>query len=372
MKTVTVNLLDRSYQIQISPGLLAGIADRLEEMQADKAVIITDNLVYSLYGKPIISSLKKKNIKYKVIKIPVGEEQKKINTVVKMYDKLVDFQLPRDGVVIALGGGVIGDIAGFVAATYMRGVKLVQVPTTLLAQVDSAVGGKTGVNHPRGKNMIGSFYQPKMVIIDVLTLLTLPQKEVETGLAEVVKYGIIEDESFFNFLEKNSHLLNAKAFKNKKAIPGIMKVWETIVEESCKIKAKVVSEDEREETGRRMILNLGHTFGHAFEALTNYSRYRHGEAVSIGLVAASRLAERMKLIKSEQVAKIIGLLKALNLPVTVDNLPVNKVLESLNIDKKVRQNKINFVVPTAIGKVKIIDQAPLSAVKKVLIEVGCS
>lgn len=366
MKEVKVNLGERSYPIIIGVKLLDSIGSRLKEMGIEKAAIITDPLVYSLFGRKIAKALRGKKINSIVVNVPRGEEQKKLSTVEKIIDQLVNFNMPRDGAIIALGGGVIGDIAGFVAACYMRGIKLVEIPTTLLAMVDSAVGGKTGVNHPKGKNLIGAFYQPKMVLIDVQTLLTLPERELKTGLAEVVKYGVIEDDVFFNFLEKNSRQLSTKAFKNIKAIPAVVKIWETIIEESCKIKAKIVSLDEKEETGQRMVLNLGHTFGHAIETLTKYQKFNHGEAVSIGIAVSSILSERLNKLSAENLKRIIGLLNAMQLPTRIGRIPRAKIIKALYIDKKVRKNKVNFVLPIGIGKVVVTDQVPMRLVKSVL------
>jgi 3-dehydroquinate synthase len=252
----------------------------------------------------------------------------------------------------------------------MRGISYIQVPTTLLAQVDAAIGGKTAVNHPKCKNLIGSFFQPKLVHIDIQTLTTLPARELRTGLAEVVKYGVIEDADFFKFLEANSHHLTTKAFESPDTLRASLKVWQTIVAESAKIKARVVEKDERE-GGLRMILNFGHTIGHALETLTKYKAYNHGEAVAMGMVAAAKVANRRKMIGQEAVSRIISLLEKLGLPTEIERLPSKKILESLAIDKKVRAGKVQFVLPERIGKVVIKNNVPLKVVRQILKEMGC-
>jgi 3-dehydroquinate synthase len=252
----------------------------------------------------------------------------------------------------------------------MRGLDYVQVPTTLLAQVDAAIGGKTAVNHPKCKNLIGCFYQPKLVFCDIQTLTSLPARELRTGLAEVVKYGVIEDEAFFKFLEENSHHLNTKAFEAPDTLRAALKVWQIIVTESAKIKARIVAQDEKEE-GLRMVLNYGHTVGHAIETLTRYRAYNHGEAVAIGMVAAAKIATGLRLLKPDGVKRIIGLLENLGLPTAVESLTVRQVVRALGIDKKVKGGKIQFVLPERIGKVCISSDVPVKLVKQVLTELGC-
>jgi len=290
--------------------------------------------------------------------------------VSKLYDDLVKGSAHRDSLVIALGGGVIGDMAGFVAATYMRGINYIQVPTTLLAQVDAAVGGKTGVNHPKGKNLIGAFYQPRLVCADIQTLSTLPARELRTGLAEVVKYGMIEDADFFKFLEANAHHLNTKAFEAPDTLRAALKVWQIIVTESAKIKARVVEKDEKENR-LRMILNFGHTVGHAIETLTRYKAYNHGEAIAIGMVAAVRIAYHLRMVGEDSVVRLVDLLDRLSLPTEVEQLPSDKIIKALGIDKKVRGGKVQFVLPEKIGKVVIKGDISPRLVKQALKEVGC-
>jgi 3-dehydroquinate synthase len=236
--------------------------------------------------------------------------------------------------------------------------------------VDAAIGGKTAVNHPRCKNLIGSFYQPKLVYIDIQTLTTLPAREIRTGLAEVVKYGVIADTEFFKFLEANSHHLNTNAFESPDTLRAALKVWQTIVTESAKIKTRVVEKDETE-AGLRMILNYGHTVGHAIEALTRYRAYNHGEAVAMGMIVAARIAYRKKMITLGSVNRIVGLLGKLGLPTEIEGLPAKKILKSLAIDKKVRKGKVQFVLPERLGKVVIKNNVPLKDVRQILREMGC-
>ncbi len=369
MARIKVDLNDRSYDIMVGSGSLSelGRVIRGEEWGKD-IFIITDPLVNDLYGDELRSGLKSFTVH--TLEVPRGERYKNLKAASDLYNQLVKLSAHRDSLIIALGGGVIGDVAGFVAATYMRGINCIQVPTTLLAQVDASIGGKTGVNHPKCKNMIGSFYQPKLVSIDISTLSTLPAREIRTGLAEVVKYGVIEDADFFKFLEANSHHLNTKAFEAEDTKRASLKVWQIIVAESAKIKARVVAKDETE-SGLRMILNYGHTIGHAIETLTKYKAYNHGEAVAVGMVAAARLANRLRMISADQVERIVELLKKLDLPTTIDALPAKKIIKALSVDKKVRAGKVQFVLPEKIGKVVIRDNVSLNSVKAVLMEMGC-
>lgn len=371
MSRIKVDLKERSYDIHVDIDILSEIGTYLKkEADFDKIIIISDPLVNDLYGGVIRSSIRDSGFPVETIEVPRGERYKNLKQAEKLYNKLVEIGAHRDSCIIALGGGVIGDLAGFVAATYMRGMGLVHVPTTLLAQVDASIGGKTSVNHSKCKNLIGSFYQPKFVFIDVKTLTTLPERELKTGLAEVIKYGVIEDQDLFKFLEANEHQLTIKAFEEEDTLRAAMKVWQIIVVESCKIKARVVSEDEREE-GLRMILNFGHTIGHAFETLTRYEKFNHGEAVAIGMVCAAKIARKMRLLDAESVKRIKELLENVGLPSLVDRIPVKRVVKSLSIDKKVRKGKVQFVLPVKIGKVEIRDNVRLKAVREVLREAGC-
>lgn len=369
MAKIKVDLRERSYDILVGGGTLAELGKIIKEEDWGKDIfIITDPLVNDLYGDKLRDGLK--GLKHQTLEVPRGERYKNLKVASQLIDDLVKCSAHRDSLIVALGGGVIGDLAGFVAATYMRGINYIQAPTSLLAQVDASIGGKTGVNHPKGKNLIGSFYQPKMVYIDIKALSTLPARELRTGLAEVVKYGVIEDADFFKFLEANSHHLNTKAFEAEDTLRASLKVWQIIVAESAKIKAKVVAKDETE-SGLRMILNYGHTVGHAVETLTKYKTYNHGEAVAIGMVAAAKIANHLKMISQEVVARISGLLQKLGLPTEIDGLPAKRIIKALQIDKKVRAGKVQFVLPEKIGKVVIKNNVSLRTVKSVLTELGC-
>lgn len=371
MEKVRVDLGVNAYNINVGTGILEELGSTLKKAGSfEKIIIITDPLVNELWGGMLRSSLRSEGFAFEVLEVPRGEKYKNLSVALKLYNKLLEFEAHRDCCIIAFGGGVIGDLAGYVAATYMRGIYLIHVPTTLLAQVDSSIGGKTSVNHPKGKNLIGVFYQPMFVQADVETLTTLPQKEISTGLAEVIKYGVIQDEDFFKFLEINSHHLNTKAFEERDTLKAAMKVWVTIVTESCKIKARIVEQDEKEK-GVRMILNYGHTIGHAIETITKYSVYNHGEAVSIGMVAAARISKEMGMIDEPTVVRIKGLLEKLKLPTSVEGLSSKKIVNSLKVDKKIREGRIRFVLPKKIGKVEIRDDVPIQVVKRVLKEIGC-
>jgi 3-dehydroquinate synthase len=369
MNKIKVDLKENSYSIIVGVDILKDLGRIIKDEKWGKDIfIITDSLVNELYGDVLRKSLK--DFKTNTIEVPRGERFKTTKTLQSIYDQMVKLSAHRDALIIALGGGVIGDMAGFVAATYMRGINYIQVPTTLLAQVDAAIGGKTGVNHSKGKNLIGAFYQPKMVYIDISTLATLAARELRTGLAEVVKYGIIKDESFFVFLENNNHHLNTKAFESFDTLRASLKVWATIVAESAKIKASVVSQDERE-AGLRMILNFGHTVGHAIETLTKYNSFNHGEAVSIGMVAAAYLAVKLGIFEPKMSQRIVDLLDSLGLPTQIKGLSADKVIKVLEIDKKVKSNKLCLVLPEKIGKVLIKNDVPALAIKQALKEIGC-
>lgn len=307
-----------------------------------KAACITNPIVGKLYGDRAFSSLSRAGFEPYRIDIPDGEEYKSLEWVSHIYDKLIEYRMERQSPIVALGGGVVGDIAGFAAATYLRGIPYVQVPTTLLAQVDSSVGGKTGVNHPMGKNLIGSFYQPKMVLIDVDALKTLEPRDIKAGLAEVIKYGIIRDSGFFAFLESN--------YKDALAL-GDSLVY--AIKVSCSIKAKVIEEDETE-TGVRAILNFGHTLGHAIEAATHYKELRHGEAVAIGMAAAARLSLKLGLCNKDVCQRIEGLLAKVGLPTKLSavsyQLSAKDLFQAMEIDKKMTGGKIKFVMVEDIGR----------------------
>jgi 3-dehydroquinate synthase len=344
METVRVELIERSYDIVIGNGLLDGIGARLKAYgPSPKAALVSNPTVFALYGERVTDSIKKAGFDLEHVIIPDGEEYKNLETLKRIYDELLKHGLDRKSALIALGGGVVGDITGFAAATYMRGISYIQIPTTLLAQVDSSVGGKTGVDHKLGKNMIGAFWQPGLVLIDPVTLKTLPKKQLLAGLAEVIKYGVIYDGELFGFLEANREsILNL----DDKAITYIIR-------RSCEIKADVVSKDERE-SGLRAILNYGHTIGHAIETATGYIRYLHGEAVAIGMHLEAKLSQLLKGIDERQVFRIKALIDSYGLPSEIPK-DINRVdiLSSMQLDKKAVAGKLKFILPESIGAVKI-------------------
>lgn len=346
MRTVKINLPGRSYDIHINSGLLSCTGELFSSLfQAkSKVLVISNAIVNSLYGDMVINSLKKAGFIVKVALMGDGEEYKTLSTALSLYDAVVSFGCHRDSIIVGLGGGIVGDVAGFVASTYMRGTYFVQIPTTLLAQVDSSVGGKVAVNHPSGKNLIGSFYQPNLVIADIATLDTLDEIEYSCGLAEVIKYGIIYDADFFRLLENNTCKLLSR---DKEFLSHV-------IQRSCEIKAEVVQEDETEQN-KRAILNYGHTFGHAFEGASNYTGYKHGEAVAVGMVLAARLAHQMGYIGTEVVRRIKELLDAVKLPtMPKETIPLDKIMMAMYSDKKVRGETLTFILPTDIGSVKIV------------------
>lgn len=365
---VAVDLGKRSYEIVIGAGLLSRTASmvtpwceqRLGKTPAfPKACVITDENVRDLHAKPVVENLQEAGWAAESVVLEPGEESKRLNVVSNVYDRLVAMRADRQTVVIAVGGGVVGDAAGFVAATYARGIPFVQVPTTLLAQVDSSVGGKVGINHPQGKNLIGAFHQPFGVVIDTQTLNTLPERDYRSGLAEVVKYGVILDEEFFAWLEQHVEELNRRD-------PDALR---HVVARCCRLKADVVEADEEERTGLRAVLNYGHTFAHAFEALSGYGTLMHGEAVAIGMIYASTLAERLGRIPDEATGRQQRLLTALNLPVKLPtdvNPDSYEIMDRMRLDKKAAANRLRFVLPTRIGHVELVDEVPETEVTAVL------
>ncbi|ADD02242.1 3-dehydroquinate synthase [Thermoanaerobacter mathranii subsp. mathranii str. A3] len=344
MDFITVDLKEKSYPIYFAYDSFDKLGEIVKKhVRSSKTFIITDSIVYPLYFEKLNESLTKSgfNVSYEVI--PPGEPSKTMEMAQRLLEKAYDNGLLRDSSVIALGGGVVGDIAGFVAATYMRGIDFVQIPTTLLAQVDSSVGGKVGVNLKKGKNIVGAFYQPKMVYIDISVLKTINKREILGGLAEIIKYGIIWDFDLFEYIENNLHeILNLKEDK-----------LTHIIKKSCEIKGKIVSLDEKEEN-LRSILNFGHTVGHAIEALTGYQKYIHGEAVAIGMVYACKLALDLGYINEKYFERIFSLIQKTGLPTDYEDLPKENIVEAIKLDKKSRESKINFVLPSGFGKVEVI------------------
>lgn len=356
MQRLGIDLGERSYDILIGLGLRKRVGEFLKPVfKPSRVVVITHPSINDLYGEEVAESFIVQGWTTDIIEVPEGESSKNLSQAEKLYDHLLELNCDRKSVLVALGGGVIGDLVGFVAATYQRGIPFIQVPTTLLSQVDSSVGGKTAVNHPKGKNMIGAFYQPRLVVADLETLRTLSQKEYRAGLAEVVKYGVIADARLFEFLETHY----------KKILNLDHKSLAHIVETSCAIKARVVEKDERE-SHYRMILNFGHTFGHAIESLTEYALFVHGEAVAMGMVRAAQLSHSVGKCSEEVPKRLEALLKNLGLPVDMPDLDSSAVIESLYHDKKTIGHKIRFILVTEIGSVEIADQMPEEEILKVL------
>ncbi len=355
MHTLSVDLGNRSYPIHIGSGLYT--QERLipGKLLAGKAVVITNETIAPIYLEPLLASLRARETAVIPIVLPDGEAYKSWETLNKIFDALLSNRCERKTPLIALGGGVIGDLTGFAAATYQRGVPFIQIPTTLLAQVDSAVGGKTAINHPLGKNMIGAFYQPQVVIADMDTLRTLPPRELAAGLAEVIKYGFIRDSEFLDWLEKNIDRLNALE-------PEALAF---AVERSCQNKAEVVSGDERE-TGDRALLNFGHTFGHAIEAGMGYGTWLHGEAVAAGMVMAARFSEKLGLINKADVQRVVDILLRAKLPVAAPELGADRYLDLMGHDKKVEGGKIKFILLKTPGEAFISNQYDAAALSGVL------
>lgn len=344
LETMTVPLGNRSYPIYIGADILATIGQRLLEINFPRRVAVVSNpTVGKIYGEIVERSLSAAGIDFLSIHIPDGEEFKTLRTLETIYDELIANNFDRGTGLIALGGGVIGDMVGFAAATFLRGVPFVQVPTTLLAQVDSSVGGKTAVNHSLGKNLIGAFYQPSMVLVDVKTLTTLEPREVAAGMAEVVKYGVIKDGDFFSWLEKEY-----KALQSCQTEALI-----TAVKRSCQIKADIVEVDEKEGS-IRAYLNYGHTFGHAIEALSGYGQWKHGEAVSVGMVVAAKVAEQRGLCQQNDVQRITCLLQSLNLPVDPPDYSLADYVAAMQRDKKVKGGTLTLVLNEGIGNVELV------------------
>jgi 3-dehydroquinate synthase len=354
-----VNTTGGIYPVFIQPDIIADTGKKLKQFGfSGKAVVISDSNVYALYGEKCIQSIKEAGFKTFHFVVPAGETSKSHEEAITIYDFLIKNRIERNDVVVALGGGMVGDLAGFVAATYLRGVPWIQVPTTLIGMVDASIGGKVAVNHVRGKNLIGAFYQPRMVVEDINTLLTLPAREMNSGWAEVIKHGLIIDEKYFRLLERSS----AQLLKLEQEMTGKVVAW------SARIKAQIVSEDEREK-GKRIILNFGHTLAHGLEAATEYSLFLHGEAVSIGMVAAAMISCRSGMLSQDSLVRIRAVLKQFKLPVDCTGVSVQSVLSSMQLDKKVRNEAVNWVLLEKIGKTKISDAVEKNVILDVLHEV---
>lgn len=340
LTNLEVALGPRSYHILIGEGLLSEAGAHVRRAApAERATLITNTTVYALHGERLVESLRGNGYEVDAVELSDGEKYKSLAVATDLYDRLTSLGAQRWDPIVALGGGVIGDLAGFVAGTYMRGVPLVHVPTTLLAQVDSSIGGKTGVNLPAGKNLVGTFYQPRLVLSDIATLATLEKKHALAGVAEVLKYGFLEGKDLVGFLEANlSDVVALRAQEMRQ-----------IVARCAKIKARVVSQDERDE-GARAILNLGHTVGHALEALQGYGTYEHGEAISIGMAAAAVIGMKAGLTEEASAVKVVRLLNRAGLPVRMPAVPVDAISAKIRLDKKARDRQMRFVLLRKIGE----------------------
>ena len=349
MRTLTVNLGERSYPIYVGEDLLSQAGDLLGRAGLGKKVgVVTDAKVGKLYLKPVEESLHRAGFTVAVVSLPEGEEHKNLEAVSAIYDRLVSERFERGSFLLALGGGVVGDITGLAAATFLRGISYVQVPTTLLAQVDSSVGGKTGVNHKEGKNLIGVFHQPRLVLTDVAALRSLPRRELAAGLAEVIKYGIIADLRLFSLIE--AELENLLALK--------MEPLTEIVAASCAIKAKVVEKDERE-SEYRAVLNFGHTVGHALESATGYEKFLHGEAVAIGMIQAAAISVRQGLCDRDSFERVRRLIARAGLPTEIPaDVEPQGLIKRMEVDKKSSGGKIRFVLCEGIGNARFHSLAP--------------
>jgi 3-dehydroquinate synthase len=356
MHDLRVQLGERSYPIVITTGDLKGASELARrQCSGSVALVVTDRNVLS-HAEMVQAALQAAGFRAELAALPPGEGQKCLAAAAQLYDSLAELHADRRTLIVAVGGGVIGDLAGFVASTFNRGLPLFMIPTTLLAMVDSSVGGKVGINHPRGKNLIGAFHQPRGVWIDTATLDTLPAREFHSGLAEVVKYGVILDVDLFEWLEENVH---AVLSRRPEAI-------QYLVRECCRLKAAVVALDEREEKGLRVVLNFGHTFAHAFETVAGYGHWLHGEAVAAGMICASRLAERRGLIPAEATERLRRLLQSFHLPVAPEQWPAPRLLEVMHSDKKASGGKLRFVLPRRLGEVALFDDVPEEDVLEIL------
>ena len=353
MTTLTVELGARSYPILIGPALLENAELLDKHVPAGTVLLVSNTTVAPLYAAALRRGLKDRNVIEAIL--PDGEAYKTLVTLARILDVAVANRLARDSSVVALGGGVVGDMAGFAAACYQRGVDFVQVPTTLLAQVDSSVGGKTGVNHVGGKNLIGAFHQPIAVIADTDTLRTLPPRELRAGLAEIIKYGLIHDAAFFDWLEVNIDRLLA----------GNSIALTHAIRRSCEIKAQIVGADEREH-GDRALLNLGHTFGHAIESATGYGTWLHGEAVGAGMLMAAAMSKECGYLSAADVARLRALLHRVGLPLAAPDVSPEAALEHMNIDKKVKAGRMRFVLLQRIGAALVTADYPAEALQATL------
>ncbi|HPN88164.1 MAG TPA: 3-dehydroquinate synthase [Candidatus Omnitrophota bacterium] len=355
MTTIKVFLKERTYPILIGYKILPQLGQKIKELRVgDDAIIITNPIIAQFYAKSIIESLKKNGITSKILTVPAGEQSKSIKQAFVLINKIAQYDVLKKSFIIALGGGVVGDLAGFVASIYKRGIPYIQIPTTLLAQIDSAIGGKVAIDLPSGKNLTGAFYQPKMVFSDLATLSTLSKRQMLNGLAEAVKYGIICDKKLFSFIEKNY----------KRFLALDRKALLYVIGACSRIKANIVSVDEKETKGLRTILNFGHTAGHAIEAAAKYNMYHHGEAVALGMRVACRISKELKMLSPKDEKCINQLLSDIGLPQKIKGISLNAILSKMKRDKKFLSKKNRFVLATSIGKVKVVEGIPQEMIQK--------
>lgn len=363
-KKLRVDIKERKegYDIFIAANIVNSLPEYISKVyQGKKIFLVSDQNVMNIYGEKIKKLLADADYKVTTYIVPAGEGSKSMEFLIKGYDLMLKEGFRRDNLLLAFGGGVVGDLAGFMAATFMRGIPFVQIPTTLLAQVDSSVGGKTAVNHPTGKNLIGSFYQPDLVLIDPILLATLPMRELKTGLAEVIKHGFIADIELMEFLKNKK-----EAILNYQVEP-----LSNIIHSSCLIKSKIVSQDEKEK-GKRALLNYGHTIAHALEAVTEYRKYNHGEAVAVGMIGAAEISYHLGLIESSELDYIRDLIKDYGLPLSFQyGEDKNQVYERLYYDKKIKNNKIRWILLQELGEAYIAEDISNNTIKKVLEGLMC-
>ena len=354
---IPVDLGERGYPVLLGENILGEIGTLLRRRHLTGPVaIISTSPILKMYGGTISEALEGWGAPVLTLTIGDGEEHKTLDTVRRLYDQLLAQNWERTGTILALGGGLVGDTAGFVAATLLRGVNLVQIPTTILAQVDASIGGKVGVNHGAGKNLIGAIYQPRFVLADIATLHSLPEREARSGLAEVIKYGVIRERGLFEFIEQR--LEDLLACRSDALLHAIA--------DCCRIKAEIVQADERELTGLRAILNFGHTVGHALEALTGYSRYRHGEAVAVGMVVAARMGVVLTGFPEEEFERFVALIRRAGFSLDIGDLTDSAILDRTRADKKVLDGRVRYVLPRTLGEVVLEPEVPADAVREAL------
>ena len=354
---IPVDLGSRSYSIVVEPGALAGVGARLRELRVgSRAVLVTDAGILKLHGAAVITGLEAAGLSVMVLEVPEGEAAKTLAVAEHCWDRLLAAGADRTSTLLALGGGAVGDLAGFVAATYMRGANFVPLPTTVLGQVDASIGGKTAIDHPKAKNLIGAFYQPRLVVVDPAVALTLPERDFRSGLAEIVKHGVVLDAAYFDEVERSARALSARD------LPTLTR----IIGGSCRLKAGVIQRDPEEKGEWRFALNYGHTIGHALEAATRFETWTHGEAVSLGIVAEARLAERLGLAAPDTTQRQESLLHAVGLPVRAATVDSDAVLAAIAHDKKARDGRVPFVLAPSIGAFRVVYDVPPREVRAAL------